>query len=243
MHTASVSSSGRNYPLRNLVKSAWESLGVKYIPDVNAGDQIGMAEEVENRTYSKRTVAAAAYPLNGVTVMSETLAKRVLISTERTANGVELADGRKFTANREVIVSTGSLRTPQFLKLSGIGPAEELRHHGIETVIDSSEVGKNLWDHLGPFQAWKLRRPEIGAAFGSTKWTDPAFQNGNPIDWWINQSVPRENLKRALSVDNPGKVIADDHPLLRYPRSHLGFLVNYVGSMDGTLVTTGMYTQ
>lgn len=224
--------------MRDLVKGAWESLGVKQIPDVNGGDQIGMAEEVENRTFSKRTVTAAAYPLDGVTVMIETLVRRVLISPEKIATGVELADGRKFAAKREVVISTGSIRTPQLLKLSGIGPAEELRCHGIQQVLEAPEVGKNLWDHLGLFQAWKLRHPEIGAASGSTKWTDPEFQNGNPIDWWTNQSIAKEELRSALSVDSPGKVIGDDHPLLRSPRSHLGFLVHYIGSTDGTVITT-----
>ena len=238
IHTSSVSFSGRRYPLKSSVKSAWESLGVEQIPDVNGGNQIGMAEEVENRIGFERIIAAAAYALDGVTVMTETLVKRVLISPEKTATGVELANGRMFTAKREVIVSTGSIRTPQLLMLSGIGAADELRQHGIEQVIDSPQVGKNLWDHLVPWQKWKLRHPELGMAIGSPEWVNPLYKNGNPTDWWVNQSVPVEELKRALSIDNPGKIVADDHPLLRCPRSHLALLVHYFGAMDGSQLTT-----
>lgn len=238
VHIATVSFSGRKYPLKETVKAAWAALGVKEIPDVNCGDQIGMAEETENHTYGKRTIAAAAYPLDGVTILSDTLVRRVIVSQEKVATGAELTDGRMFSAKREVIVSSGSIRTPQILMLSGIGPAKELSHHGIKQIVDSPEVGRNLWDHLGSFQAWKLRHPEIGAAFGTTKWTDPSFKNGNPIDWWINQSVPTEGLKAAMSLDSPGTVINNSHPLLRSPRSHLGMLVYYIGSTDGTVITT-----
>lgn len=72
-------------------------------------------------------IASAAYPLQGVTVMSSTLVRRVIISQDGTqvATGVELPDGQKYSAKHEVILSAGSLRTPQILMLSGIGPTEE----------------------------------------------------------------------------------------------------------------------
>jgi choline dehydrogenase len=51
-------------------------------------------------------------------------------------------------ASREVILSAGPINSPQLLKLSGIGPAEELRRHGIAVAADRSGVGANLQDHL-----------------------------------------------------------------------------------------------
>jgi choline dehydrogenase-like flavoprotein len=84
------------------------------------------------------------------------------------AGGVELSDGREISATREVIVSAGAIRTPQLLILSGIGPKEELARHGSEQLVDSPEVGKNLWDHVCFDQVWELRNPEIGTAVGST---------------------------------------------------------------------------
>lgn len=51
-------------------------------------------------------------------------------------------------ADREVILSAGSINSPKLLKLSGVGPAAELAGHGIEVVADRPGVGENLQDHL-----------------------------------------------------------------------------------------------
>ena len=59
-------------------------------------------------------------------------------------------DGReqKASARREVILCGGPINSPQFLKLSGVGPAAELRALGIDVVADRPGVGENLQDHL-----------------------------------------------------------------------------------------------
>jgi choline dehydrogenase len=67
------------------------------------------------------------------------------------ATGVEvLLNGERqtFDAAREVILSAGSLNSPQVLMLSGIGPGEELQRHGIETLVEIPGVGLNLQDHF-----------------------------------------------------------------------------------------------
>jgi choline dehydrogenase-like flavoprotein len=171
--------------------------------------------------------------------MSSTLVKQVIISTSsdgvKPAVGVELSYGRKISAKREIILSTGSIRTPQILMLSGIGPASELQKHGIEQHVDSPDIGEHLWDHLGLFQQWRLRDPDLGAAMGSAKFVDPAFQNGNSMDWHTTASVPKADLKAALKKDL-GEV-PDSHPFLASPRCHLGLLVHYVGTpMDGSII-------
>lgn len=51
-------------------------------------------------------------------------------------------------ARREIIISAGAYQTPQILKLSGIGPAQELRQHKIRVYHDSPKVGTNLYDHM-----------------------------------------------------------------------------------------------
>ena len=61
-----------------------------------------------------------------------------------TVGGKFFAEG----AAREVLLSGGALNSPQLLMLSGIGPAEELRAHGIELRVDLPGVGANLQDHL-----------------------------------------------------------------------------------------------
>ena len=51
--------------------------------------------------------------------------------------------------HRETILCAGAFQTPQLLKLSGIGPAEELQQHGIPVVKDAAAVGEHLQDHYG----------------------------------------------------------------------------------------------
>lgn len=76
-----------------------------------------------------------------------------ITTEEPTAIGVELQSTRggprfEVHARREVILSGGAINTPQTLLLSGIGPAEELKKHGIPIVKENNAVGRNLKDHL-----------------------------------------------------------------------------------------------
>ena len=57
--------------------------------------------------------------------------------------------GASARARREVILAGGSINSPQLLQLSGVGPGELLRAHGIAVVHDLPGVGENLQDHLG----------------------------------------------------------------------------------------------
>jgi choline dehydrogenase-like flavoprotein len=101
---------------------------------------------------------------DNLTVRTHALATRVLLDENNRATGVEYLAGEhlyradpncltdaaaeKFTAGakREVILSAGAFNTPQLLKLSGIGPREELERHGIGVKVDLPGVGENLQD-------------------------------------------------------------------------------------------------
>jgi choline dehydrogenase len=78
------------------------------------------------------------------------LVQRVLIESGR-AVGVEYdQNGTRIVARaeREVILSGGAIGSPHILMLSGVGPADHLREHGIDVSLDLPGVGKNLHDHL-----------------------------------------------------------------------------------------------
>lgn len=78
------------------------------------------------------------------------LTTRILMEGKR-AVGVEYRQHGKVVrvqARREVILSASAFNSPKLLMLSGIGPAEHLKQHGIEVVHDLPGVGENLQDHL-----------------------------------------------------------------------------------------------
>jgi choline dehydrogenase len=85
-----------------------------------------------------------------VAVRTKALATRVRFEGLRAVAVTYLRGGTEETvaARREIILAGGAINTPQLLKLSGIGPGEELRRHGIEPVRHLPGVGENLQDHL-----------------------------------------------------------------------------------------------
>ncbi len=83
-------------------------------------------------------------------VLTHALATRVVFEGRR-AVALEYRRGavtHRARIGRELILSAGPINTPQLLKLSGVGPAAELRGHGIAVVHDLPGVGENLQDHL-----------------------------------------------------------------------------------------------
>ena len=69
----------------------------------------------------------------------------------KTAIGIEVEENsvkKKYYANKEILLSAGSINSPKILQLSGIGDANELKKHGIEIIHDLPGVGHNLQDHL-----------------------------------------------------------------------------------------------
>ncbi|MEM5316846.1 GMC family oxidoreductase N-terminal domain-containing protein [Paraburkholderia sp. JHI869] len=84
-----------------------------------------------------------------------------IVFENRRATGVEATfDGQKhiISAAREVILSAGSLNSPQLLMLSGIGPGEELKRHGIGQIVDLPGVGAHLQDHFYVHTAYRTTR-------------------------------------------------------------------------------------
>lgn len=112
-HVTTVTSTHREYPLRDIELQSWQQLGVQPIPrfDANAGNSTGVGDMTENRRNGKRQIAAAVYPLNGITLLLETQVAKVLTSKNchgtLVAEGVQLANGTEILG-REVIMAAGS---------------------------------------------------------------------------------------------------------------------------------------
>ncbi len=103
----------------------------------------------------QRASAASAFlsPIldrSNLTVKTQAEVTRLLFEGTRVAGVEYMQDGQRQQVNvaREVIVSAGAFLSPKLLMLSGIGPADHLRSHGITPIIDLPGVGQNLQDHL-----------------------------------------------------------------------------------------------
>ncbi|MEM9514983.1 MAG: GMC family oxidoreductase N-terminal domain-containing protein [Actinomycetota bacterium] len=96
------------------------------------------------------------------------------------ATGVVLSSGEHVAAD-EVVVSCGTLWTPQLLMLSGIGPADHLEEHGID-VIANLPVGSTMSDHLGPAIPYVYDGPET-ATGGPAQALLVGASNGHDIDY------------------------------------------------------------
>jgi choline dehydrogenase len=133
---------------------AARQLGLPANDDFNGATTYGVGSYQLSIGSRWRESAAVAYlrpalSRPNLTVLTGGQATRVVF--ERTsAMGVEWAAGRQrhvAYAEREVILSAGALQSPQLLQLSGIGPADLLRAHGIDVIVDLPGVGENLQDH------------------------------------------------------------------------------------------------
>ena len=138
---------------------AAEQAGIEKIDDFNGGDNAGVGYFDVNQRSGWRWSSSKAFlrPARGrpnLTIWTEAQAQKLSWSTadngQPRCTGLSLSRAGQtvlVTANREVILSAGAINSPQILQLSGIGPADLLRSHGIEVIRDAP-VGENLQDHL-----------------------------------------------------------------------------------------------
>ncbi|MDA9345607.1 GMC family oxidoreductase, partial [bacterium] len=138
---------------------AAEQAGIEKIDDFNGGDNAGVGYFDVNQRSGWRWSSSKAFlrPARGrsnLTIWTGSQAQKLSWSTadngQPRCTGLSLSRAGQtvqVTANREVILSAGAINSPQILQLSGIGPADLLRSHGIEVIRDAP-VGENFQDHL-----------------------------------------------------------------------------------------------
>jgi choline dehydrogenase len=142
-------------PLNQVWLEAGRQAGYPLTQDMNGFQQEGFGRMDMTVGGGRRSSAANAYlrpamRRRNLTVRTHSLATRILFEGRR-AVGVAYRRGNeehRARARREVIVSAGPIQSPKLLKLSGIGPAQELAQHGIAIIHDLPAVGENLQDHL-----------------------------------------------------------------------------------------------
>src|ERR1700681_1644957 len=146
---------GHPDPLPAAFITAAAETGLPVNPDFNGALQEGAGFFQTTTRHGRRARAAVAYlrpakGRNNLRVETSALAQRVVFEGRR-ADAVEYRQAGTLNtarARKEILVSGGAFNSPQLLQLSGVGPADLLRKHGIEVVLDAPGVGQNLQDHM-----------------------------------------------------------------------------------------------
>jgi choline dehydrogenase len=149
------------HPLSRAWVAAATAAGLEPNHDFNAAAQDGAGYFQVTQRGGRRWSAADAYlrpamARGNLTVETGALATRVVVEDGRAVGVRYLGQGgeREARAGREVVLSGGAVNSPQLLLLSGIGPADHLRSHGIEVTVDAPRVGHGLQDHPTCFVVW-----------------------------------------------------------------------------------------
>ena len=149
---------------------AAQQAGIPATQDFNSGNNEGVGYFEVNQKKGWRWNTAKAflrptcYGRPNFEMWTHAHAAQLIVETQadgsRRCTGVQVWNGKEMVtahATREVVLSAGAVNSPQLLQLSGIGPAQLLRQHGIEVVHDLPGVGANLQDHLQIRSVYKVQ--------------------------------------------------------------------------------------
>jgi choline dehydrogenase len=169
-HSSSGSLCITDYPDKNILCDAFilasEELNIRKNIDFNGSTQEGAGyyQITTNNWFRSDTLAAYLRPVRkrpNLKILTDAHITKIIIKN-KIAVGVECLYSNQpinLTSKKEVILSAGTVNSPQILQLSGIGDAEYLKTRGIEPLWNSPEVGKNLQDHLQCQLVYKCAQP------------------------------------------------------------------------------------
>ncbi|MBO9402717.1 GMC family oxidoreductase N-terminal domain-containing protein [Shimia sp. R9_3] len=156
-----------NWEVLDSFADAAEETGVQKTDDFNSGDNAGVGYFDVNQRSGWRWNTSKAFlrPAKArpnLTVWTEAQAEKLLFDKEGDlrCSGVRVnraGQSVEAFARKEVVLSAGAINSPQILQLSGIGPADLLKKHGIDVVMDQPYVGENLQDHLQIRAVFKVK--------------------------------------------------------------------------------------
>lgn len=152
--------------IETLFITAANESGIPFIADINADKHFGYINVQGTYARSRRQSTAKAFLIpaknrKNLHIIKNAFVEKILIDKNNRAYGVKFAIGKTCKtcgcckkqrmiarARKEVILSAGAVMSPILLKLSGIGPANELNHHEIPVKANLFGVGRNLYDHV-----------------------------------------------------------------------------------------------
>jgi len=161
-----VSDPAAPHPLCEAFIAAAKAAGYPRTDDFNGPHHEGFGYLQLTTRNGRRSSAATGYlrparRRKNLTVVTGAHATRIRFEGARAVGVDYLRRGRNHTARAsgEVLLSGGAINSPQLLQLSGLGPAQHLREHGIEVIADMQGVGDNLQDHYNGRLMYRCSEP------------------------------------------------------------------------------------
>lgn len=158
-----VTESNESGAIYDALIEAARQVGVEYTKDYNGSKQDGIGMTQATIRKGRRMSTAYCYldPARNrpnLTIQANALTECLLLDGKKCVGVRYSVNGRQAEARagREVILSAGSINSPQLLELSGIGQPELLKSHGIEVRHELKGVGENLRDHYSPRMRWSV---------------------------------------------------------------------------------------
>ncbi|MDA7572828.1 GMC family oxidoreductase N-terminal domain-containing protein [Candidatus Pelagibacter sp.] len=174
----SVSDQRIKLPILDTFMNAAEEIGIPMVNDFNKGDNTGCGYFQVTEKNGLRCSAAVGYlnPIKNrknLKIETKCHVEKINFKNNKAISISYWKDNQSITvkSNKEIILSAGSIGSPQILQTSGIGDAEKLSKLGIDIVKNSIGVGKNLQDHLMFRPVYKVKNIEtlnkkINSLFG-----------------------------------------------------------------------------
>ncbi|UXX82556.1 choline dehydrogenase [Roseovarius pelagicus] len=183
-------------PMKNPLHQAWlkagEEAGIGRTDDQNGFRQSGTGPMDNTIKGGERLSTARAFlkPAMG--------RENLEVKIKAVVSNIDIQGGRAVAVNfnignqgytaharREIIVSSGTINSPQLLMQSGIGPAAHLREMGIDVKVNAPDVGGNLQDHLEVYAQYKCTQPV--SIYSLTK---PLAKLRVGLEWLLRRSGP-----------------------------------------------------
>ena len=229
--------------IAELFIQASQEIGIPYNPDCNGEQQegVGYFQQTSFKGFRKSSYRSflnkKIRSRKNLTIVTNTQISKLIFEDKR-VTGVNCIQSynqpdKTIYANNEVILSAGSISSPQILQLSGIGDAKQLEKLGIDVVHNNPAVGKNLQDHLQVRMVFKTNTRTLNDEL-NTWWkkaliglqyflfrTGPLTLSASQVYVFTNTSLDgsRPNIQfhmQPLSADKPGDGV---HPFSAFTMS------------------------
>ena len=235
-------------PIQRAFYESCRAAGYADCPDLNGPEPGGVGLIPMNNPGGVRMSTALTHLSPGrhrlnLTVRGGGVVRRIRFDGQR-ACGVEAeSGGQVFNIDADrVVLSSGGIKSPHLLMLSGIGPAEALHRYGIDVLVDQPAVGQNLWNH--PIASVGLRArdgvplsPDAQGARIALRYTATGSNTPNDVMIMTNSIfsplsgdvLPDRGIRLSCALELPagsGEVELQSADPLQQPRFNYHYMEN-----------------